>query len=197
LLASPVFLAWPPCFPWAVCWCGGRCSFLASLASASARVWVGSSLFSLGVLPGLCGSSAVGCLVVSSSFASFVAALPVAGAVSPVAAPVCPLASGAGVPASLRVGSRVVPSSSFLPVCSGVVSSLSWDARRLAVVAVVGGRSLVCLASGLGGVGSPAAVALVAALRVARASGAVVDVWGAPGSSGRVCPGYFCGVSAA
>jgi len=137
--------------------------------------------------------------VVSSSFASFVASLPVAGAVSPVVAPApvasCPLASGAGVPASLRVGSRVVPSSSFLPVVSGVVSSLSWDARRSAVVAVVGGRSLLCLASGLGGVGAPAAVALVAALRVARASGVVVDVWGAPGSSGRVCPGYFCGVS--
>ena len=140
----------------------------------------------------------------SSSFASFVAALPVAGAVSSVpAARVAPPVSGAGclscsfVPASLRVGSRVVSSSRFLPVVSGVVSSLSWDARRLAVVAVVGGVSLVCLASGLGGVGSPDAVALVAALRSARASGVAVDVWGAPGASGRVCPGYFCGVSAA
>jgi hypothetical protein len=185
LLAPPVFLAWPPCFPWAVCWCGGRCSR-----------WASCPVFAVRPL--------VRCLVVSSSVLSGVAASLVrsfavpGAAAAAVAGPVafaCPLVSGSGVPALLRVGSRVVPSSSFLPVVSGVVSSLSWDARRLAVVAVVGGRSLVCLASGLGGVGSPAAVALVAALRVARASGAVVDVWGAPGSSGRVCPGYFCGVS--
>ena len=144
--------------------------------------------------PVVSSSSSVFSGVASSLVRSFAVPGAAAAALLPPAF-ACPLVSGSGVPALLRVGSRVVPSSSFLPVGSGVVSSLSWDARRLAVVAVVGGRSLVCLASGLGGVGSSAAVALVAALRVARASGAVVDVWGAPGSSGRVCPGYFCGVS--
>jgi len=135
-----------------------------------------------------------------SSVASFVAALPVAGAVSPVAAPVCPLASGAGVPASLSVSGRSVSSSRFLPVGRGPVvlpaGSLSWDAVRGAVVVSVPGVGVLrCLCSGLGGVGSPAAVALVAALRVAVASGVPVSLWGAPGASGRVCPGYFCGVS--
>jgi hypothetical protein len=145
--------------------------------------------------------------VVSSSFSSLVALLPVLGAVSPAVrpvpaapAPVCPLASGAGVPASLSVSGRLVSSSCFLPVGRGPVvlpaGSLSWDAVRGAVVLSVPGVGVLrCLCSGLGGVGSPAAVALVAALRVAVASGAPVSLWGAPGASGRVCPGYFCGVS--
>jgi len=138
--------------------------------------------------------------VFSSSFASVVSGLAPVGPVSVLAPVVVPPVAPAFVgfvPAALRVGGRVVSSSRFLPVVSGVVSSLSWDAGRGAVVAVVGGHRLLCLSSGLGGVGSPDAVALVAALRVARSSGAPVQVWGAPGSSGCVCPGYFCGVSAA
>ncbi len=158
-----------------------------------------------------------------SSLASFVSSLPVAGAVSPVvrpfsagplsvppsslpalsallaarvaAPPVCPLASGAGVPASVSVAGRAVSSSAFVPAASGVVSAVSAADPR-GVVCVVGGRSFRCLWSALGGVGSPAAVALVAALRVARGSGASVDLWCAPGRSGLPCPGYFCAVSA-
>ena len=129
-----------------------------------------------------------------SSFASFVAALPVVGAVSSLS--LCPAAPApvGFVPASVSVGGRLVPSSCFLPVVSGVVSALSWDAARGAVVAVVGGRRLLCLASALGGTGSADSVALVAALRAARRGGSVVQVWGAPGASGRVASGYFCGV---
>ena len=127
-----------------------------------------------------------------SSFSSFVASLPVSGPVAPLS-----VADGSFRPASVRVGSRVVPSGWFRPVVSGVVSSLSWDLAHSAVVAVVGGRSFVCLASALGGVGAPDAVALVAALRVARRSGAPVWLLGAPGATGYVCPGYFCGVVSA
>lgn len=119
-------------------------------------------------------------------------ALPVVGACSPVHAP-----SVEFVPSCFFVGSRRISSSAFLPAASGVVSSLSWDEARGAVVCVVGGVRLLCLCSGLGGVGSPGAVSLVAALRAARSAGVPVDLWGAPGSSGRVCPGYFCAVSAA
>ena len=130
------------------------------------------------------------------SFSSFVSALPVVGPVSalPVAAPVCPLASGAGVPASVVVAGRVVASSRFVPVASGVVSACSAADPR-GVVCVVGGRSFRCLWSALGGAGSPAAVSLVAALRAARASGVAVDLWCAPGRGGLPCPGYFCAVS--
>ena len=124
-----------------------------------------------------------------SSFSSFVASLPVSGPVAPLS-----VAGGSFRPAAVLVGPRFVPSGAFLPVVSGVVSSLSWDLARSAVVAVVGGRSFVCLASALGGVGAPDAVALVAALRVARRSGVPVSLLGAPGTSGRVCPGYFCAV---
>lgn len=143
------------------------------------------------------GALALPFLLESAVFSSFVAALPVSGPVSVLAPVAVPPSFSGFVPSSLRVGSRVVSSSRFLPVVSGVVSSLSWDSRRGAVVAVVGGVSLACLASGLGGAGSSDAVALVAALREARRSGVAVSVWGAPGSSGRVCPGYFCGVTAA
>ena len=130
------------------------------------------------------------------SFASFVAALPVVGAVSSLSlcpAPSAPSTPVGFVPASVSLGARLVPSSRFLPVGSGVVSALSWDAARGAVVAVVGGRRLVCLVAALGGAGSADSVALVAALRAARRGGWEVQVWGAPGVSGRVASGYFCG----
>jgi hypothetical protein len=134
--------------------------------------------------------------VSSSSFASFVASLPVVGAVSSVAAaPVCPLLSGAGVPRSVVVAGRAVSSSSFVPAASGVVSAVSAADPR-GVVCVVGGVRFRCLWSALGGSASPAALSLVAALRAARASGVVVDLWCAPGRSGLPCPGYFCAVSA-
>lgn len=133
-----------------------------------------------------------------SSLASFVSSLPVAGAVSSVVRPApvaCPLASGAGVPASVVVAGRAVSSSAFVPAASGVVSAVSAADPR-GVVCVVGGRSFRCLWSALGGASSPAAVALVSALRAARGSGASVDLWCAPGRSGLPCPGYFCAVSA-
>jgi len=107
----------------------------------------------------------------------------------------CPLASGAGVPASVVVAGRSVSSSAFVPAASGVVSAVSAADPR-GVVCVVGGRSFRCLWSALGGRGSAAAVSLVAALRVARGSGVAVDLWCAPGRSGLPCPGYFCAVSA-
>ncbi len=128
-------------------------------------------------------------------FASFVASLPVAGAVSSLPVLVCPLASGAGVPSSVVVAGRSVPSSAFVPAASGVVSAVSAADPR-GVVCVVGGRSFRCLWSALGGRSSPAAVALVSALRAARGSGVAVDLWCAPGRSGLPCPGYFCAVSA-
>jgi len=128
------------------------------------------------------------------SLSAWSSSVPV-GAVSPVSAPVCPLASGAGVPASVFVAGRSVSSSAFVPAASGVVSAVSAADPR-GVVCVVGGRSFRCLWSALGGRSSPAAVALVSALRAARGSGVAVDLWCAPGRSGLACPGYFCAVSA-
>jgi hypothetical protein len=127
------------------------------------------------------------------SFASFVSALPVVGAFAPVSAP--PVSF---LPASVSLGrAGVVPSSRFLPVASGVVSGLSWDSVRGAVVvSLSSGASFRCLAAGVGGVGSPDAVGLVAALRAARKSGVPVRLVGAPGASGRVASGYFCGITA-
>ena len=160
----------------------------------------------------VCGLAflAVGCLalvpfssrlvfVMSLSSVGFV--LPVGFVASPVAAPVA-AAPVAGfvpfVPASLAVGSAVVPASAFLPVASGVVSGLSGLGVRASggFSVVVGGRSFRCLASGLGGAGSPAFLGLLASLRSARASGAVVSLVGAPGRGGRVCSGFFCGLVA-
>ena len=119
-----------------------------------------------------------------------------AAVVAPVAAPVAGFVPF--VPASLAVGSAVVPASAFLPVASGVVSGLSGLGVRASggFSVVVGGRSFRCLASGLGGAGSPAFLGLLASLRSARASGAVVSLVGAPGRGGRVCSGFFCGVVA-
>jgi hypothetical protein len=146
---------------------------------------------------GAVGSPCLRCLGFVMSFASFVSSLPVVGAVSSVVsapAPVCPLASGAGVPSSVVVAGRSVSSSRFVPAASGVVSAVSAADPR-GVVCVVGGRSFRCLWSALGGAGSPAALSLVAALRAARGSGVAVDLWCAPGRSGLPCPGYFCAVS--
>jgi hypothetical protein len=126
----------------------------------------------------------------------FVAA-PAAPVVSAVAAPVAASAPVAGfVPASLRVGARVVPASAFLPVASGVVSGLSGLGVRASggFSCVVGGVAFRCLASGLGGAGSPAFLGLLGALRAARSSGVPVSLVGAPGARGVVCPGFFCGV---
>ena len=154
-------------------------------------------------------SLAVGCLAlvpfssrlvfVMSSFVlpfGFVASSP-AAVVAPVAA--APVAGFVPfVPASLVVGAAVVPAAAFLPVASGVVSGLSGLGVRASggFSVVVGGRSFRCLASGLGGAGSPAFLGLLASLRSARASGAVVSLVGAPGRGGRVCSGFFCGVVA-
>jgi len=153
-------------------------------------------------------SLAVGCWRSACSFralvfvmSSFV--LPFGFVASP-AAVVAPVAAApvAGfvpfVPASLVVGAAVVPAAAFLPVASGVVSGLSGLGVRASggFSVVVGGRSFRCLASGLGGAGSPAFLGLLASLRSARASGAVVSLVGAPGRGGRVCSGFFCGVVA-
>lgn len=172
-----------------------------------ACVPVPSCLLALGAV--LAGFLCLRCLefaVSLSSLSSFVSSLPVVGAVSsvvrpvapPVSAPapaVCPLLSDAGVPFSVVVAGRSVPSSAFVPVALGVVSAVSAADPR-GVVCVVGGRSFRCLWSALGGRSSPAAVGLVAALRAARASGVSVDLWCAPGRGGLPCPGYFCAVSA-
>lgn len=174
------------------------------------------------VLVGFLCLRSLGFVMSFSSLASFVSALPVVGAASsvcgsvsfvpggsacssapvvarwsaPVSSPgLCPLASGAGVPSSVVVAGRSVSSSAFVPAASGVVSAVSAADPR-GVVCVVGGRSFRCLWAALGGAGSPAAVALVGALRVARSSGVAVDLWCAPGRSGLPCPGYFCAVSA-
>ena len=99
------------------------------------------------------------------------------------------------VPSAARVGAAVVPSSAFLLAGRGVVTSFGWDAERSAVwVALSGGPRLLCLCSAIGGVGSPGAVALATAVRSAFASGREVSLVGAPGRSGLVCRGYFCGV---
>jgi hypothetical protein len=101
-------------------------------------------------------------------------------------------------PASLSLGrAGSVPASRFVPVASGVVSFVGWCPRRRGLlVSLASGASFCCLVSGLpGGFGGPAAVALAASLRSARASGVVVSVLGAPGSRGSVCPGYFCGLA--
>lgn len=113
-----------------------------------------------------------------------------------LAAAVCPLASGAGVPA-VCLG---VPSSGFLPAASGVVVR-DWLVSGGVLSVDVAGFALpfLCLASGL----SPAAFSsLVEAVGVAADSGVSVDLWAAPGRSGFVCraragsSGYFCAVSA-
>ncbi len=118
-----------------------------------------------------------------------------AGRALAAVAPVCPLASGAGVPASC-LG---VPSSGFVPAASGVVVR-GWSVSAGVLSVDVAGFSLpfLCLSSGL----SPAAFSsLVDAVSVASASGVSVDLWAAPGRSGFVCraragsSGYFCAVS--
>jgi len=170
----------------ACAWRGAcRLSFLRSLGFVMSFSFSASSLPVLGA--------------VSPASASAAAAAGVAflsGLAAPVAPPVavCPLVSGGGVPSSVVVAGRLVPSSSFVPVVSGVVSAVSASDPR-GVVCVVGGRSFRCLWSALGGRSSPAAVALVAALRVARGREFVVDLWCAPGRGGVPCPGYFCAVS--
>ena len=103
-------------------------------------------------------------------------------------------------PSSLSLGrAGSVPASRFVPVASGVVVSVGWCPRRSGLlVSLASGASFCCLVSGLpGGFAGPAAVALAASLRSARASGAVVSVLGAPGSRGSVCPGFFCGLAPA
>jgi hypothetical protein len=175
---------WP--WPWLAC---GR----VSLSPRSPRV--------CGVWCGLSFLRALESAVSSSSFASFVSSLPAVGSASAwVAAPVLPVAPPAPVavsfvPGRVSVGARLVSSGSFVPAARGVVSACSASDPR-GLVVVVGGRSFRCLWSALGGVGSPDAVALVAACRAARASGAPVVLWVAPGKSGLGCPGYFCGVEA-
>jgi hypothetical protein len=118
-----------------------------------------------------------------------------AGRALAAVAPVCPLASGAGVPASC-LG---VPSSGFVPAASGVVVR-GWLVSGGVLSVDVAGFSLpfLCLSSGL----SPAAFSsLVSAVAVAADSGVSVDLWAAPGRSGFVCraragsSGYFCAVS--
>ena len=207
--SPPSWFRVPPLLWWALrCWSG-------VLPAPSCRLVLGAVLV---------GFLCLRCLGFVMSLSSFVSSLPVLGAVSPAVrpslraagpsdasvasasaalrarlaapAPVCPLASGAGVPSSVVVAGRVVSSSSFVPVVSaGVVSAVSAADPR-GVVCVVGGRSFRCLWSALGGAGSPAAVSLVSALRAARGSGASVDLWCAPGRGGLPCPGYFCAVSA-
>lgn len=107
----------------------------------------------------------------------------------------CPLASGAGVPASC-LG---VPASGFRPSALGVVVR-DWSVVGGVLSVFVSGRPLplLCLSSGLGGA---AFDSLVDALEVARLSGVAVDLWAAPGRSGRVASprlgasGWFCAVS--
>jgi len=126
----------------------------------------------------------------------------VAAALAPVSAPAAAPVVGF-VPASLRLGSSgSCPASRFLVVARGALSFpvlasglRGWDGAALVVS--VGGRSFRCLASGLGGVGSDDFAGLVAALRALVASGDAVSLLGAPGSSGRVLGGFFCGVTVA
>lgn len=84
----------------------------------------------------------------------------------------------------------------FLPVASGVVSSLGWDASsRSFLVSLSGGRSFSCRS---GRFPSDESCSLLAgSLRSALRSGASVTLVGAPGPSGRVLPGFFCGLVAA
>jgi hypothetical protein len=170
---------------------GFRASFASALVRVVVAVCCPRSPRVCGVWCGLSFLRALESAVSSSSFA-----FPVLGAVSSwVAAPVLPVAPAAVsfLPSRVSVSGRLVSSSAFLCVVSGVVSGCSGaDPRGLVVV--VGGATFRCLWSALGGRSSADAVALLAACRAARASGAPVTLCCAPGSSGRPAKGYFCGV---
>jgi len=101
------------------------------------------------------------------------------------------------VPSSFSFGGVSGSSSSFLPVASGVVLvSASWsgprDARGSLVVRSECGASFVCRFAGLP---ASARSPLASAVRAAVASGSPVSLLGCPGRSGRVCGGFFCGLS--
>jgi hypothetical protein len=166
-------------------WCG--LSFLRALESAV------SSSSSFPVLGAVSSWVAAPLLPVAApSLASFVA--PAGwGAAAVEAAAAAALASFA--PHAVDVAGRLVPSSAFVEAVSGVVSGCSGaDPRGLVVV--VGGVPFRCLWSALGGRSSQAAEGLLAACRAARASGAPVTLWVAPGKSGRGARGYFCAITA-
>lgn len=108
--------------------------------------------------------------------------------------------AGSGfLPASLSLGSAgVVSSSAFREVASGVVlpvGSVSVEGGSLWVRAPK--FSARCLLSGLGGAGSADAVALERALLACCGTGLGCTFFGAPGASGRVAYGFFCGVASA
>jgi hypothetical protein len=174
-----------------------------SAAVACARAWLAGAAVGLPVpasaLPRLRSSFASGRAAgVSPARLAVLARVGrlLAAASAPVA--VCPLASGAGVPASC-LG---VSSSGFVPAGRGAVVVRSWSVDFGVLSVCVSGVALpfVCLSGGLSGL---AFDALVSAVRVAESSGVAVSLWAAPGRSGRVCApragsaGYFCGVSAA
>lgn len=107
------------------------------------------------------------------------------------------MASFSFVPSSFSFGGVSGLASSFLPVASGVVLvSASWsgprDARGSLVVRSECGSSFVCRFAGLPESARPA---LASAVRAAVASGSPVSLLGCPGRSGRVCAGFFCGLS--
>jgi hypothetical protein len=97
------------------------------------------------------------------------------------------------IPKRVSVGVRLVPSSSFVPAVAGVVTGCSAADER-GLVVVVAGNTYRCLWSALGGRDSLQSVALIASCRYARASGVKVQLWVAPGKSGRPAAGYFCGI---
>jgi len=123
-------------------------------------------------------------------------------AVPDVAPPATPTRPSTFVPSSLVVGRLVREASSFSRVAHGVVTSVSRVRGNVpgsfsaVVVGLDSGASFRCLASGLGGSDSASWDSLCAALLSCREARAHVSLVGAPGASGSVCRGFFCGVSA-
>lgn len=108
---------------------------------------------------------------------------------------VLPVVATSFVPARVVVGSRLVPSTSFVPAIRGHITAMSAaDPRGLVVM--VSGMAHRCLWSALGGRDSVDAIALVDACRAARRSGDMVQLWVAPGKSGTPSRGYFCAIQA-
>lgn len=121
-------------------------------------------------------------------------------AVPDVAPPATPTRPFTFVPSSLVVGRLVREASSFSRVAHGVVTSVSRVRGNVpgsfsaVVVGLDSGASFRCLASGLGGSDSASWDSLCAALLSCREARAHVSLVGAPGASGSVCRGFFCGV---
>jgi hypothetical protein len=97
------------------------------------------------------------------------------------------------VPSYVKLGrAGIVGHDRFVPVAEGVVADVYSDGR--AITANIGGKRFVCLWEALGGPATENAQCMTAALRNAARGYKTFTAVGAPGSSGRVLAGYFCGI---